>query len=373
MVCPRCGAILNPEQRYCMKCGALNYEHPDNQKMRKYITEQEFEQANEEYQKVANGPAQTIEIAGKVYADVPVADKKTTYVDTRVMVGLLFIVTLCLSAIYYFVFPYSFTMIFWLCLLFFILVFAILTNISIYMKGGYSGFVPFIPFYGQYAYFDIALGNGWLFLITLIPVVGVIYALYTSYKIGKTFGKSGWLTLLFPFIMLPIIAFSDRAVYHGPGKKYKKYVEKGKKRNTKFPAFICSIVVFLLFLGFTQLPFSRDVANYFVIKDIERVADTVKQDVYDGIYSCGDNDFSSPEGEYYVSVANLSDIQSYPIPIRSSLNGKKISGYFHIQSSRDKIVVSYNLTDGDNVFSSNHSDMRPDEISLPEGAIICRK
>lgn len=373
MVCPRCGAILNPEQRYCMKCGALNYEHPDNQKMRKYITEQEFEQANEEYQKVANGPAQTIEIAGKVYADVPVADKKTTYVDTRVMVGLLFIVTLCLSAIYYFVFPYSFTMIFWLCLLFFILVFAILTNISIYMKGGYSGFVPFIPFYGQYAYFDIALGNGWLFLITLIPVVGVIYALYTSYKIGKTFGKSGWLTLLFPFIMLPIIAFSDRAVYRGPGKKYKKYVEKGKKRNTKFPAFICSIVVFLLFLGFTQLPFSRDVANYFVIKDIERVADTVKQDVYDGIYSCGDNDFSSPEGEYYVSVANLSDIQSYPIPIRSSLNGKKISGYFHIQSSRDKIVVSYNLTDGDNVFSSNHSDMRPDEISLPEGAIICRK
>lgn len=373
MVCPRCGAILNPEQRYCMKCGALNYEHPDNQKMRKYITEQEFEQANEEYQKVANGPAQTIEIAGKVYADVPVADKKTTYVDTRVMVGLLFIVTLCLSAIYYFVFPYSFTMIFWLCLLFFILAFAILTNISIYMKGGYSGFVPFIPFYGQYAYFDIALGNGWLFLITLIPVVGVIYVLYTSYKIGKTFGKSGWLTLLFPFIMLPIIAFSDRAVYRGPGKKYKKYVEKGKKRNTKFPAFICSIVVFLLFLGFTQLPFSRDVANYFVIKDIERVADTVKQDVYDGIYSCGDNDFSSPEGEYYVSVANLSDIQSYPIPIRSSLNGKKISGYFHIQSSRDKIVVSYNLTDGDNVFSSNHSDMRPDEISLPEGAIICRK
>lgn len=373
MVCPRCGAILNPEQRYCMKCGALNYEHPDNQKMRKYITEQEFEQANEEYQKVANGPAQTIEIAGKVYADVPVADKKTTYVDTRVMVGLLFIVTLCLSAIYYFVFPYSFTMIFWLCLLFFILVFAILTNISIYMKGGYSGFVPFIPFYGQYAYFDIALGNGWLFLITLIPVVGVIYALYTSYKIGKTFGKSGWLTLLFPFIMLPIIAFSDRAVYCGPGKKYKKYVEKGKKRNTKFPAFICSIVVFLLFLGFTQLPFSRDAANYFVIKDIERVADTVKQDVYDGIYSCGDNDFYSPEGEYYVSVANLSDIQSYPIPIRSSLNGKKISGYFHIQSSRDKIVVSYNLTDGDNVFSSNHSDVRPDDISLPEGAIICKK
>ena len=373
MVCPRCGAELNPKQRYCMKCGALNYEHPDNQKMRNYITEQEFEQANEEYQKAANGPARTIEIAGKVYADVPVADKKTTYVDTRVMVGLLFIFTLCLGTIYYFAFPYSFNMVFGLCFLFFIWVFVILTNISIYMKGGYSAFASFLPFYGQYAYFDIVLGNGWLFLITLIPIVGFVYALYATYKTGKVFGKSGWLTLFFPFIMLPVIDFSDNAIYNFSRKKYKKYMEKGKKRNTKIPAFICSIAIFLLFLGFTQLPISYDVANYFVIKDIGGAVKTVKQDVYDGVYSCGDNDSSSLEGEYYVSVDDLSDIQGYPIPIRSSLNGKKISGYFYIQSSRDRILVSYNLTDGEHVFSSRDNNMSPDEISLPEGAIICRK
>ena len=46
MVCPRCGAELNSKQRYCMKCGALNYEHPDNQKLKQYITEQELEDAN---------------------------------------------------------------------------------------------------------------------------------------------------------------------------------------------------------------------------------------------------------------------------------------------------------------------------------------
>ena len=159
MVCPRCGATLNSTQRYCMKCGALNYEHPDNQKMKQYITEQEIEDANQEYQKTVNSQNQTIEIAGKVYSDTPVVDKKTTYVDTRIMVGLLFIVTICLGAIYYFVFPYSILMTLILCLVFFLLVFAILTTISIYMKGGYSGFSPFIPFYGQYAYFDIALGK----------------------------------------------------------------------------------------------------------------------------------------------------------------------------------------------------------------------
>ena len=51
MVCPRCGAELNSKQRYCMKCGALNYEHPDNQKLKQYITEKELEDANQEYQK----------------------------------------------------------------------------------------------------------------------------------------------------------------------------------------------------------------------------------------------------------------------------------------------------------------------------------
>ena len=35
------------------------------------------------------------------------------------------------------------------------------------MKGGYSGFTPIIPFYSQYAYYDIAVGNGWKFLNSL--------------------------------------------------------------------------------------------------------------------------------------------------------------------------------------------------------------
>lgn len=369
MVCPRCGATLNSTQRYCMKCGALNYEHPDNQKMKQYITEQEIEDANQEYQKTVNSQNQTIEIAGKVYSDTPVVDKKTTYVDTRIMVGLLFIVTICLGAIYYFVFPYSILMTLILCLVFFLLVFAILTTISIYMKGGYSGFSPFIPFYGQYAYFDIALGNGWLFLISFIPIVGLFYSFYVSFKIGKAFGKSGWLTLFFPFIMLPIIAFSDRAVYSGPSDKYKAYVEKGKKRNTKVPAFICSVVVFLLFLGFTQTSISLIVASYFTEMDVDRVTKTVERDVRDGLYVCDGEVLGSQKGSYYIPVKNLSDVQNYPIPIRSSSNGKKLYGYFRVQVSNKKTSVLANFTDGVGIFSDD--DIY--SFSVPEGAVLCQK
>ena len=67
MVCPRCGAEMNPEQRYCMKCGALNYDHPDNKQMKTLMSEKEFEKSNEEYQKNATKEVDKVEFAGQKY------------------------------------------------------------------------------------------------------------------------------------------------------------------------------------------------------------------------------------------------------------------------------------------------------------------
>lgn len=35
--CDNCGAEMKMSQRNCLKCGTLNYEHPDNQSMKKYL------------------------------------------------------------------------------------------------------------------------------------------------------------------------------------------------------------------------------------------------------------------------------------------------------------------------------------------------
>lgn len=35
--CSVCGAEMLISSRYCMKCGALNYDHPSNSSMKKYI------------------------------------------------------------------------------------------------------------------------------------------------------------------------------------------------------------------------------------------------------------------------------------------------------------------------------------------------
>ena len=36
ITCDRCGAVYKKSMRYCMKCGRLNYSHPDNASMLKY-------------------------------------------------------------------------------------------------------------------------------------------------------------------------------------------------------------------------------------------------------------------------------------------------------------------------------------------------
>ena len=118
MFCPRCGAEMKPEQRYCMKCGALNYEHPDNQKMKQYITDDELEKAKENYLKTTEEEKDTIEIAGKVYSNVPKEEKESTYVDTRATIGLLSLITIVLLLVCYFYFPFSIVMSFLLLFMF---------------------------------------------------------------------------------------------------------------------------------------------------------------------------------------------------------------------------------------------------------------
>ena len=96
MICPRCGAEMDSSKRYCMKCGALNYDHPDNQKMKQYISKEEVDEANKEYYEASQGAkSNIIEIAGKIYVDeVSLKEKKKrTFIDTGIFISIIFVVS----------------------------------------------------------------------------------------------------------------------------------------------------------------------------------------------------------------------------------------------------------------------------------------
>lgn len=88
---------------------------------------------------------------------------------------------------------------------------------KLFVKAGEHGWASIVPIYNCYVLFKIAMGNGWLFLLTLIPVVGVIVGYVAFFKLAKVFGKgTGFgigMILLTPIFML-ILAFG-KAEYKG--------------------------------------------------------------------------------------------------------------------------------------------------------------
>ncbi|MBQ8596181.1 MAG: hypothetical protein IJ409_00185 [Lachnospiraceae bacterium] len=98
------------------------------------------------------------------------------------------------------------------------LVAIIVATWKIFVKAGRPGWASLIPFYSQYCLFDIAWGNGWLFLLCFIPCAGFVFPYIAYYKLAKAFGQgTGFgigMIFLCPIFML-ILGFG-KAEYIGP-------------------------------------------------------------------------------------------------------------------------------------------------------------
>ena len=89
---------------------------------------------------------------------------------------------------------------------------------KIFSKAGIAGWKVIVPFYNNYLLSKLVFGNGWLFLLTLIPFVGYVMPFVLEWKLAKVFGKgTGFavLSLFFSPITRLILGFgSDQ--YVGP-------------------------------------------------------------------------------------------------------------------------------------------------------------
>lgn len=100
-----------------------------------------------------------------------------------------------------------------------IAVVAIVALWKIFVKAGEPGWAGIIPLYNTYTMVKIAGLNPWLFLLLLIPVVNVVFAIYVMIKIGEAFGKSvGWSVIflvILSFIGMLMLGFGSET-YHKP-------------------------------------------------------------------------------------------------------------------------------------------------------------
>lgn len=99
-----------------------------------------------------------------------------------------------------------------------IAVFAIVCMWKIFTKAGQPGWASLIPFYNYYVLFEIAWGNGLLFLLLLIPIANFVVLIILWVKLAQSFGYSAAFAiglLFLPIIFLPILAFGSSR-YIGP-------------------------------------------------------------------------------------------------------------------------------------------------------------
>jgi len=96
------------------------------------------------------------------------------------------------------------------------IVIGVLTLIAlwkVFTKAGEHGWAAIVPFYNTYVQTRIAGFNPWMFLLLLIPIVNIVFAVLVAVRIGTAFGKSViwsiFLMIVFPTIGLLILGFGS--------------------------------------------------------------------------------------------------------------------------------------------------------------------
>jgi hypothetical protein len=90
----------------------------------------------------------------------------------------------------------------------------------IFEKAGKPGWASLIPIYNIIILLEIVGKPWWWLLLMLIPVVNIIFAVWMTNLLSKSFGKSEGFTvglIFLGFIFYPILGFGN-AEYEGPAE-----------------------------------------------------------------------------------------------------------------------------------------------------------
>lgn len=317
--CSRCGAPMKSDARYCMKCGNLNPDHPDNKSMEKYIPEK---------QNYVIGAGRTIVghmnqsgTISKSFAN-NTGDSKMCFIVTFSIYILVILLNVLFTLLNYNITDISdasnliYTNLPDKLLIVSVLFMMVFASERLYMKTNHPWWAALIPIYNNLLFSKIVLGNFWLGILGFIPIVNIVFYCIIFYKLGKKFGKSGILTVLFPFIMVPVIGLGD-SLYNGisyVNASLDNGVEKEYKRKRVF--FVTSVLIIILSfvcIIYTNLTSIDERVNRLKDKYLVYVSSTVVKKINQEVSSnefkvmCDDDIYSGEDGVYYFEYSDVSD------------------------------------------------------------------
>lgn len=353
MLCPRCGEEMKLNSRYCMKCGYLNYNHPDNANLKSHMGKLQDTTA------YVNGVAQIKEFEGvkknhELRFGSNTGNKKICF-----LVNIsLYIIVLLITFLFYFskcdkfidVIYTTMPFIYILISLIFMYLYAIEL---IFMKMNERWWVAFVPIYNLFVLSYRGMENYLYGIIALIPGVNIIYFFILAYKIGIKFGFNGIIFMLFWPIFIPMCGFSDNTfdgVTYVAGLEACALEKEFKLKNTFIVIASTILVVCLVLVGYLNRGLLKNpmesLNKYYYVYASKAIVRNVKNDIKLRTINCdlgvyveeNDGDYyfhyssvnetvgllfgsSRDEIEAYVKVVNKNGISKYYVTLSDGVYG----------------------------------------------------
>lgn len=232
MLCKKCNRKLDINDRCCLYCGEVN---PYNKKNIELETQKEVEMIKNELEKEAENNK-------KIKQKQEIIAKDIKYNKMLfIFVNIMFFSLLC-----YFLYKISHNIILSIVITFVFLFYHLCLE-KIFMKANIKWYIALFPLFNIYFYFLITdddtyitarifeyymLVNSYIIITTflgifmsqdpikLIILMSVLFFItnitffkYFHYKLGIVFGYNKYISMLFPLVAIPIIAFSKKYQY----------------------------------------------------------------------------------------------------------------------------------------------------------------
>ena len=347
--CSRCGAEMKSSARYCMKCGNLNPDHPENKTMEKFIPKSQgyF---------VGSGKSIVGALDPSSGLILSVANNTgSSKLCFLLTFGIYFIIVfliglstvLGLSNIYDIIYT-NLAVIFLILSIIFIFVYS---SERMYMKMNKPWWAALVPFYNYFVLSEAVFNNMLLGFLIFVPIVGNIYMLILYYKLGKSFNKNGVLTALFPLIMIPIIGFGD-SLYNN--RNYVKNDSKNSlEKDYKFKKISFSFSIFLILISLINICYvnlgdlikiASSSGDWYYYYAGNKMYKEVKKQMEDGTYeiTCDDVVYRREDGTIYFYYLDVGDEYN----LMFSVTRNPIEGYVKVVSLNGERKYYVSVTDG---------------------------
>lgn len=351
IMCPRCQTEMKSNARYCMKCGYLNYNHPENIALKPYMGKLQ------ESTNYVNGHAETRQFLGKrKMHEIRFGSKTGNKILCFLINVILYIAFMALSFFgvfrnYTYLIDLIYSSLPYLFLIVTVLFIYIYAIELIFMKMNERWWYAFIPILNVFKLSYHGLGSYWYGLLFFVPVINIIYLFVLAYFIGKKFGYNGLLFMLFWPIYIPMCGFGANAfegITYVNGLDNKSIENEYKLTNTFVICTSTILVLCLGLVGYLNISLFTDpikaLDKYYYVYASRAIVNNVKTNIKVRTINCDEGLYLlNEDGDYYFYYASASAEAN--LLFRSSRDDE-IESYVKVVHEGGVPTYYISLTDG---------------------------